>query len=92
MLLAGPESALAACAVTSNPNSVTCAANTTTTNTTNTDAATASSSDRTQLFTVNGAVTATVNNGVTVGGDGLVIQSNQAGSAVTFTNNGAVVR
>lgn len=91
-LLADPQSALAACTVAANPNSVTCAANTTTVTGTNTDAAAPSSSDRTQLFTANGTVTATVNNGVTVGGEGLVVQSTQAGSAINFTNNGTVTK
>ena len=72
------------------PNTVTCAADTTTTNTTNTNAGTASSSDRIQLFNAGGGVTATVNNNVTIDGAGLQIQSSQAGSAVSFTNNGAV--
>ena len=91
-LFAGPRSALAACAVTAAPNVVTCAS-TTTTNTTNTNAGTASSSDREQKFTTNGAVTATVSGGATVDGFGLAITNSQAAVGIgdiTFTNNGAV--
>jgi uncharacterized protein with beta-barrel porin domain len=88
MLLGDPRAALAACTVTAAPNAVTCAADTTTTNTTNTDAGTSPSSDRIQLFTAGGAVTATVNNGVTIDGAGLQIQSSEAGSAITLTHNG----
>lgn len=85
--------ARAACNVTSTPNSVTCAANTTTTLTTNTDAGNPSSSDYRQVFTTGGAVAATVNAGVTVDGNGLTVDTTaQAGaaSAITFTNNGSI--
>jgi hypothetical protein len=84
MLLAGPQAALAACDVTSNPNSVSCAANTTTTNTTNTDGATASSNAFNQTFTANGAVSAGISAGVTVDGQGLLIQQQVVNGALTF--------
>src|SRR5947199_10756099 len=69
VVLAAPQRALAQCAVTTMPNTVTCAT-TTTTNTNNTDAATASSSDRGQFFAA-GDVTAAVGNGATINGFGL---------------------
>jgi subtilase-type serine protease len=81
-----PGSALAACAVTAGPNTVTCNS-TVTTNTTNTDAATASSVDRSQAFSA-GPVSATINTGQTVGGYGLAISANGAG--INLVNNGAV--
>ncbi|EHR03405.1 autotransporter outer membrane beta-barrel domain-containing protein [Bradyrhizobium sp. WSM471] len=81
-----PGSALAACAVTVGPNTVTCNS-TVTTNTTNTDAATASSVDRSQAFSA-GPVSATINPGQTVSGYGLAISANGAG--INVVNNGAV--
>ncbi|AWM01289.2 autotransporter domain-containing protein [Bradyrhizobium amphicarpaeae] len=86
-VLAGhPGSALAACAVTASPNTVTCNS-TVTTNTTNTDAASASSTDRGQAFST-GAVSATINAGQTVSGFGLAVSANGAG--INVVNNGAV--
>jgi hypothetical protein len=95
ILSLGIGEAGAACNLTSSPNSVICAANTTTTLTTNTDAGNPSSSDDRQVFTTGGAVTATVNAGVTVNGNGLTIDTTaEAGpaSAITFVNNGSVTR
>jgi uncharacterized protein with beta-barrel porin domain len=89
----GAGDAIAACNVTSAPNSVACAANTTTTFTTNTDAGTPSSSDYRQRFTTGGAVSGTVNAGVSIDGNGLFIDNTtQAGaaSAITFINNGSI--
>src|SRR5690349_4422903 len=94
-LIGVPQGARAvplACAITSDPNTVTCAVSVTTTQTSNTDAASTSSSDRTQIFTQFGAVTGTVNNGVTVNGFGLRINNSQSGASgdITFTNSGTV--
>ena len=84
---AGP--AFATCVVTSGPNTVNCATDTTTSNTTNTNGATNASSDRKPNFTTNGNVTATVASGVTVDGFGLKITSGQVDD-VTVVNNGAI--
>jgi uncharacterized protein with beta-barrel porin domain len=88
-----PGNALAACAVSGafwlTANTVAC--NTTvTTGTINIDAASTSSSDYQQLFTTGGTVTAVVNAGQTVSGEGLWIASSEAGAAVTLANNGSV--
>jgi autotransporter-associated beta strand protein len=96
MLLAGPQAALANCdvlgsattPVPSVTNSVSCAANTTTVVGTNTDGATASSNAAIQAFTANGAVSAGISAGVTVGGQGLTILQNVVNGALTFTNDG----
>jgi hypothetical protein len=93
-MFGAPQSALAACAVGTAPNTVDCAT-TTTTNTTATDTANAASVDRHQLFTAGGAVssvTATVGAGATVNGFGLAITNTQAGALgnVTVLNSGTV--
>ena len=85
--------ALAACAITggtiAGPNTVACDT-TVTTATVNTDAASTTSSDSEQAFTQGGTVTATVHAGQNISGNGLWIESSEAGAAVTFTNNGSV--
>lgn len=82
--------AMAACDITSAPNTVSCAANTTTTNTSNADAATSPSNDAAQTFSAGGSVTGNVANGVTVNGYGLTVQTSENGAGIRFTNNGAV--
>ncbi|QCI64152.1 autotransporter outer membrane beta-barrel domain-containing protein [Phreatobacter stygius] len=84
-----PGSALAACTVTAAPNTVACAT-TVTIASTNVDAASPSSNDYKQQFTVGGAVTARVNAGQTVMGEGLWIAADELGAPLTFTNNGAL--
>ncbi len=93
ILAVNPQTAAAACAVTSLPNTVDCAT-TTTTNTTNTNAGAAASTDRQQNFTnggvVNPGVTGnTVNVGATVDGFGLAITSTTA-TDVNVNNAGIV--
>ncbi len=89
-----PSAVFAQCAVTANPNTVSCSVSTTTTNTTNTDAATANSSDRQQTFDTGGNVTATIGSGVTVTGFGLAITNTQTATGtngdINFTNAGTV--
>jgi subtilase-type serine protease len=85
-----PDSALAACVVTSNPNTVTCD-NTVTNFNDNIDAATSPSSSKHQRFTTGGDVNVTINAGQTVSGQGLVVINDQAGTGTTVTNNGAVI-
>jgi subtilase-type serine protease len=70
-MLANPQSALAACAITGAPNTVACSVNTTTTDSTNNNAGSTSSSDRNQQFTTGGPVNpgvsgSTIASGVTV--------------------------
>lgn len=83
-------SALAACSVTSSPNTVTCDT-TVTTATANFDAASTTSNDYNQIFNSGGGVTGGVNAGQTVSGQGLWIVAGVIGAPITFTNNGAVV-
>lgn len=83
-------SALAACTVTSLPNTVTCDT-TVTTATTNFDAASTTSNDYNQTFNSGGGVTGAVNAGQTVSGQGLWIVAGVPGAPITFTNNGAVL-
>lgn len=86
------RSALAACDVTFSPNTVSCNADTVTTESSNNNAATASSTDRNQTFDSGGNVVGSIAPGVTVGGNGLMLQTSEAGSTVTFTHNGTVNR
>ncbi|MBI5322368.1 hypothetical protein [Bradyrhizobium sp.] len=84
-----PQPALAACDVTVNPNTITCAANTTTTPALNLNAAHPSSSDSVQQFTTPGPLTLTFNPGVTVDGQGFQIVSN-TGAAINVSNAGVI--
>lgn len=84
------RSAMAACDVTLSPNTVSCNADTVTTESSNNNAATASSTDRNQTFDSGGNVVGSIAPGVTVGGNGLMLQTSEAGATVTFTHNGTV--
>lgn len=88
--VAATTPALANCDITSAANTVTCSASVSTTDTTNNDAATASSADRSQMFSTGGNVSGGIGAGVTVGGYGLAIETTENGAGLTFTNNGAL--
>ncbi|WP_247987236.1 hypothetical protein [Bradyrhizobium sp. 186] len=84
------DRALASCAVSASPNVVSCDT-TVTTATGNFDAALTTSNDYSQVFNTGGAVTAGVNAGQAVSGQGLWIVAAELGAPITFTNNGAVL-
>jgi len=87
--LGGRQSAWANCGATDGPNFVVCFS-TSTTDTTNTNGAAFNTGDRLQTYNINGTVNATVGSGVVITGNGLAIESTQAGATVTVTNDGSV--
>jgi fibronectin-binding autotransporter adhesin len=85
-----PHAAHAACTVTVS-GTVDCAANTVTKAGTNLNGATAQSSVRTQSFTNGAAIAATVEQGVTVSGSGLLLSEGGAAAApIVMTNLGTI--
>ena len=89
LMVANPQGALAACAVTSTPNTVDCAT-TATTNSANTDATAATSSSSEQAFTKGGNVAAQVDPSAAITGFGLSIESTQAGANISMNNQGTI--
>ena len=84
-----PEAARAACDVTINPNTVICAADTTTVAGVNLNAAHPSSSDQLQIFSPPGPLTVTINPGINVNGEGLwIIPLNS--TEVSVSNAGSI--